>query len=71
MGSAPDPVLPSPWRSVEEAALHCRVSRSTLERAVRSGDGPRVHHVGARRVFHIDDLDSWIKQTSGEQRWGR
>jgi len=62
MAAEQSAVLCSPWRGFDEAADHCRISRSTLERALKEGRGPRCYGAGRRRrLFHVDDLDAWVR----------
>lgn len=52
-------VTDSPYLTYQEAADYCRVNRTTLWRAVRSGllreSGP-----GTAVRFHRDELDRWM-----------
>ena len=54
--------IPGVWLTLQEAANHVRLSRTTLERLIREGCGPRVFRSGRRKlVFSIADLDRWLR----------
>ena len=56
------PSSPGHWLTLQEAANHCRISRPTLERAIRKGRGPRAYRAGLKRlVFDVRDLDAWLR----------
>ena len=60
---------PGHWLTLQEAADHCRISRPTLERALRAGRGPRAYRSGMKRlVFDVRDLDAWLR---GQEVAGR
>lgn len=62
----PSPVA-SPYLTASEAAEYCRLSVKTLERYRKDGGGPRFRKGGGeagsktRVVYHIDDLDQWLR----------
>lgn len=64
--SRPAPVS-SPYLTATEAAEYCRLSVKTLERYRKAGGGPRFRKGGGeagsktRVVYHIDDLDQWLR----------
>ncbi len=49
----------SPYLAYEEAANYCNVNRTTLWRAVRSGQ-LRASGPGTAIRFHRDELDRWM-----------
>ncbi len=60
----------SPYLTANEAADYCRVSVKTLERYRQTGGGPLFRKGGgssrskSRVVYHIDDLDQWLRPMS-------
>lgn len=50
----------SPYVTYTEAAAYCRLDRTTLWRAMRTGD---LHPSGHGRAvrFHRDELDRWMQ----------
>lgn len=44
----------------DEAAEHCRVSSSTMERMRSTGKGPRYARIGGRVIYDAADLIDWI-----------
>lgn len=68
--SAPQPQaspVVSPFLTATEAAQYCRLSVKTLERYRKTGGGPLFRKGGgssrskSRVVYHIDDLDTWLR----------
>ena len=55
----------SPWLTVAEAAEYARVSERTIERLVGRGQ-IRTSTIGRRRLLHRDDLDAYLRATTGE-----
>jgi hypothetical protein len=56
---------------VQQAAEYCGVSKSFLDKARCTGDGPTFHAIGRRRLYSEGDLDAWLaerrrRSTSGE-----
>jgi hypothetical protein len=45
--------------NVREAADYIRLSKSFLDKARVSGDGPAYLLIGRRIVYDRDDLDNW------------
>lgn len=64
------PSVASPYLTANEAADYCRVSVKTLERYRQTGGGPLFRKGGgssrskSRVVYHIDDLDEWLRPMS-------
>lgn len=56
---APPTVFETRSLTRDQAAKALRVSKSTLDRAVRRG--APVHHVGKRRRFDLDELRGWFE----------
>ena len=60
----------TPYLTVAEAADYTRLSVKTLERYRKVGGGPRDCKAGGdaaskcRVVYHIEDLDQWLRPTS-------
>lgn len=50
----------SPYLDYGEAAAYCRVHRTTLWRAVKSG-ALKASGNGRAVRFHRDDLDKWMR----------
>ena len=49
--------------SVREAAQYLSLSKSFLDHARLSGDGPKFIRVGRRNVLYLrEDLDAWLDQ---------
>jgi predicted DNA-binding transcriptional regulator AlpA len=45
------------------AADYCGVSRDTLRRRCREGDGPRRIQLSERRIgYRFSDLDAWLEK---------
>jgi len=53
----------TPWRTLPEAAIYCRLSPRTLQDAVyhKQLDASSTGQ-GGKMVFHIDDLDDWMRR---------
>jgi excisionase family DNA binding protein len=56
---------PSPWLSIQEAAGYLRTSERTIQRLVKRGR-LRSTTLGRRRLLHRDDLDTFVRATTGE-----
>ncbi|GLC92236.1 hypothetical protein Tamer19_16440 [Cupriavidus sp. TA19] len=53
--------------TIRETATMLRMSRSTLDKLVRSGKGPRViRPSGGMPMIALDDLKSWLRQLSDD-----
>jgi len=55
------------WLTLEEAAKHLRIGKSTMYRLARGGDLP-AHRVGRVWRFDADELDEWLKAGKHYQR---
>jgi excisionase family DNA binding protein len=55
----------SPWLTVAEAAEYLRTSERTLQRMMNRRR-IRTSAVGRRRLLHRDDLDAFMRATTGE-----
>lgn len=55
----------TPWLTIEEAAQYLRVSERTLERLLTRGK-IRTSTIGRRRLLHRDELDAYMRATTGE-----
>ncbi|MGE0180769.1 MAG: helix-turn-helix domain-containing protein [Parvularculaceae bacterium] len=53
---------PSPFLSIDEAALYLRVTARALEHYRCDGGGPAYRKHGGSIVYHIHDLDRWSAQ---------
>jgi len=49
------------WLTLEEAAKHLKIGKSTIYRLAREGDLP-AHRMGRVWRFDIDELDAWVKK---------
>lgn len=59
---AEKPVMPRVWFDHKEAATYTRRSPRSLEQANAEGVGPKMHRAsGGKRLYHIADLDNWIR----------
>ena len=47
--------------NTKDAAEHCGVSQSYLIKLRTEGGGPHYFKLGARVVYDVDDLDSWLE----------
>jgi excisionase family DNA binding protein len=56
----------SPWLSIADAAVYLGVSERTIERAIARGR-LRSSTIGSRRLLHRDDLDAFVRATTGEE----
>ena len=52
----------SRWLSTTEAADHCSVGKSTLEKLRLTGGGPPFIKLGARVIYDMSDLDAWLNK---------
>lgn len=52
------------WLTTEEAAEHLAVSKRTLARLRRSGDGPKFARRGQIIRYRAADLDAWMEGCS-------
>lgn len=52
--------IPTPRLKVADAAQHCGVSASLLNKYRVSGDGPPYLKIGAAVVYDRVDLDAWL-----------
>ncbi|MBU1948268.1 MAG: helix-turn-helix domain-containing protein [Candidatus Eisenbacteria bacterium] len=48
------------WLTLEEAAKHLKIGKSTIYRLAREGDLP-AHRMGRVWRFDVDELDAWVK----------
>jgi hypothetical protein len=46
--------------STDEAAAHCHLAASTLEKLRVKGGGPPYYKLGKRVLYSRPDLDTWI-----------
>lgn len=53
------------WLTTEEAAEHLAVSKRTLARLRRSGDGPKFARRGQIIRYRAADLDEWMGTRDG------
>ena len=51
---------PSPWMTVEEAAAYCGYSKSAFYN--RYKEEIPYHQRDTRMMFHVDDLEAWMKK---------
>jgi excisionase family DNA binding protein len=49
-----------PWFSVEDVAIHLRVSKETVYRWLEKGKIP-AHRVGKQWRFKASEVDEWVK----------
>jgi hypothetical protein len=60
--TTPDsPVVTSPWLDTAQAARYCGYGVGTFERYRISGEGAVYSRVGRRVLYHVDDLDTWMR----------
>jgi hypothetical protein len=59
--TTPDSPIASPWLNTERAAQYIGYGVPTLERYRLSGAGPVYSRVGRRVLYHVDDLDEWMR----------
>jgi len=50
------------WLTLEEAAKHLKIGKSTIYRLAREGDLP-AHRMGRVWRFDVDELDAWVKNS--------
>jgi len=48
------------WLTLEEAAKHLKIGKSTIYRLAREGDLP-AHRMGRVWRFDAEELDQWLK----------
>ncbi|MBU1318827.1 MAG: helix-turn-helix domain-containing protein [candidate division Zixibacteria bacterium] len=48
------------WLTLEEAAKHLKIGKSTIYRLAREGDLP-AHRMGRVWRFDAEELDEWLK----------
>lgn len=48
------------WLTLEEAAKHLKIGKSTIYRLAREGDLP-AHRMGRVWRFDAEELDRWVK----------
>jgi excisionase family DNA binding protein len=53
------------WLTLEEAAKHLKIGKSTIYRLAREGDLP-AHRMGRVWRFDAEELDAWVKRTPSE-----
>jgi hypothetical protein len=53
--------FPSPWLSTAQAAQYCGYGVGTFERYRITGEGAIFSRVGRRVLYHVDDLDEWMR----------
>jgi hypothetical protein len=59
----------SPWMTRSEAAIYIARKPKTLANWAAEGKGPRFSNsTGRRPLYHIDDLDAWIRGVSTDVR---
>jgi len=49
------------WLTLEEAAKHLKIGKSTIYRLAREGDLP-AHRMGRVWRFDAEELDAWVKK---------
>ncbi|MBU1345281.1 MAG: helix-turn-helix domain-containing protein [Proteobacteria bacterium] len=58
------------WLTLEEAAKHLKIGKSTIYRLAREGDLP-AHRMGRVWRFDVDELDAWVKKRHKKNRRSR
>ena len=53
------------WLTLEEAAKHLKIGKSTIYRLAREGDLP-AHRMGRVWRFDAEELDAWVKGSPSE-----
>jgi hypothetical protein len=48
------------WLSAKEAAEYTGLGFSTMAKLRLTGDGPAFSKVGAKVLYHRDNLDNWL-----------
>jgi hypothetical protein len=56
-----DHPIASPWLDTARAAPYCGYGVGTFERYRITGEGPVYSRVGRRVLYHVDDLDEWMR----------
>jgi predicted DNA-binding transcriptional regulator AlpA len=52
-----------------EAAQYLRVSRSTLAKWRKTGEGPPYHHCGPRLIYYYQhEIDAWLSACDKDKR---
>lgn len=46
----------------EEFCKEIKISSRTLQRLIAAGNGPRVTHLGGRRVILRETAEAWLRQ---------
>jgi len=54
--------IKSPWVDVGGAAGYVHKKKSTMDRLRCTGDGPAYFKVGGRVLYHLDDLDAYVRK---------
>lgn len=52
---------PPRYLTTDEAAAYARVSKSTLEKARCTGDGPPYFKPSKTVLYLIEDIDDWVR----------
>lgn len=55
-----------PWRTTEEGARRIKKSKSFLEHRRIDGTGPRFYKIGRKCIYHVNDLDAWVREQPSE-----
>ena len=58
----------SPFLSTEQAAFYLGLSSRKLQRMRADGTGPMFRRHSRHVRYHIDDLDGWSRDSSGQGR---
>ena len=58
----------SPFLSTEQAAFYLGLSARKLQQMRAAGTGPSFRRHSRYVRYHIDDLDSWSKDSGGQGR---
>jgi len=58
------------WLTLEEAAKHLKIGKSTIYRLAREGDLP-AHRMGRVWRFDVDELDAWVKRRHTKDKRSR
>lgn len=56
--------MSSPWKTTEEAGPYVHRSPSTMEKLRVYGGGPRYSKQRGLVLYHIDDLDEWLRSAT-------
>lgn len=54
--------MSTPWKNTEEAAAYTKTAASTLEKKRVYGGGPRFSKRGRMVFYHVDELDTWMRE---------